>query len=158
MNFYSHECCFCRVRIDFKITVRFAVFGGCFECDISVLVLLQVTGHIPNFASSHKSFRVVCQSSVCVTETLALNLTLTRGRLSVNRPSVCRPSVRQPLVCPAARPSVCPTVCPSTVRPSVLEFSSVCLSTLTLLRGTLPLPYHACACSLCAAAPVPTAG
>ena len=129
VNFYSHECCFCRVRIDFKITVRFAVFGGCFECDISVLVLLQVTGHIPNFASSHKSFRVVCQSSVCVTETLALNLTLTRGRLSVDRPSVCRPSVRQPLVCPS-------TVRLS-VRPSVLR-PSVCLSSSFLLSVCLP--------------------
>ena len=92
MNFYSHECCFCRVRIDFKITVRFAVSGGCFECDISVLVLLQVTGHIPNFASSHKSFRVVCQ----FLETLALNLTLTEVVCpstvlrSVGRPSVNR--------------------------------------------------------------------
>ena len=65
-EFLQSRVLFCRVRIDFKITVRFANFGGCFECDISVLGLLQVTGHIPNFASSHKSFRVVCLSSVCV--------------------------------------------------------------------------------------------
>ena len=77
-----HHCCAGRASLWIS-TVRSVVFAGFAlisrsQCGCGFWRLFwvwhfgpgsdQVTGHIPNFASSHKSFRVVCQSSVCVTE------------------------------------------------------------------------------------------
>ncbi len=118
-------------------------------------------------ASSHRSYPKFCFRSPEVIQGCLSVLCLRCVNPSPKsnlRSSVCQPSTRLSDVRPstvsmsAAHLSVCPTTCPLTICPSVLEFSSLSLSTITLLEGTLPLPYHVCACSLCAAAPVSTAG